>query len=150
MVREILLLQQKKFILQIFTQYSWPMGNSMSNQQAKCICILDFHETWQTRTQYEVIASYLFWVCESVWLRSYCPFNFSAFWTPSTTFFAVTFLQQGFMRYFACHLVQHEILFHMTQLKGVVVEKGQRSIMVTSSLTLIKNGYMDIFDTTPF
>ena len=26
------------------------LGNSMSNQQAKCICVSDFHETWWTCT----------------------------------------------------------------------------------------------------
>ena len=54
------------------------------------------------------------------------------------------------MRYFACHLVRHEILFHMTYWKGMVVEKGQRSTLVILSLTLIKNGFVDFFDTTPF
>ena len=29
---------------------NYKLGNSMSNQQAKCICVSDFHETWWTCT----------------------------------------------------------------------------------------------------
>ena len=43
------------------------------------------------------------------------------------TILAITFLENVFRRYFAYHLVQHEILSHVTYWKGVKGVKGQRS-----------------------
>ena len=50
-----------------------------------------------------------------------------AFWVPCTTILAITFLENVFRKYFAYHLVQHEILSHVTYWKGVKGDKGQRS-----------------------
>ena len=55
------------------------------------------------------------------------PTFFLAFWVPCTTILAITFLENVFRKYFAYHLVQHEILSHVTYWKGVKGNKGQRS-----------------------